>query len=39
MDRLHERGFIGDPKSKTNSVPLTAEGVTADTESFQSRFT
>jgi mRNA-degrading endonuclease toxin of MazEF toxin-antitoxin module len=39
MDRLHERGFIGDPKSKAKSVPLTAEGIAAAEESFRRRFT
>jgi mRNA-degrading endonuclease toxin of MazEF toxin-antitoxin module len=39
MDRLHERGYIGDPKSKAKSVPLTAEGVAAAKESFRRRFT
>lgn len=38
MDRLHERGFIGDPKSKAKSVPLTAEGVAAAKESFRKQF-
>ncbi len=38
MDRLHERGFIDDPKSKAKSVVLTAEGVAAAKESFQKRF-
>ena len=38
MDRLHERGFIGDPKSKAKSVPLTAEGIAAAEESFRRRF-
>ena len=38
MDRLHERGLIGDPKSKAKSVPLTAEGVAAAKESFRRRF-
>jgi hypothetical protein len=38
MDRLHERGLIGDPKSKAKSVPLTAEGVAAAEESFRRRF-
>ena len=27
MNRLHELGLIGDPKSKAKSVPLTAEGL------------
>ena len=26
MNRLHEKGYIGNPKSKAKSVPLTAEG-------------
>jgi mRNA interferase MazF len=39
MDRLHESGFIEDPKSKAKSVPLTAEGVAAAKESFRTRFT
>jgi len=39
MDRLHERGLIGDPKSKAKSVPLTAEGFAAAEESFRRRFT
>jgi mRNA-degrading endonuclease toxin of MazEF toxin-antitoxin module len=38
MDRLHELGLIGDPKSKAKSVPLTAEGVALATESFRKRF-
>jgi mRNA-degrading endonuclease toxin of MazEF toxin-antitoxin module len=38
MDRLHELGLIGDPKSKAKSVPLTAEGVTLAKESFRKRF-
>ena len=37
MDRLHERGLIGDPKSKAKSVPLTADGVAAAQESFRKR--
>lgn len=39
MDRLHEQGFIDDPKSKAKSVPLTAEGITASEEAFNRRFT
>lgn len=39
MDRLHERGLIGDPKSKAKSVPLTTEGIAAAKESFRRRFT
>ena len=26
LDRLHERGYISDPKSKAKSVALTEEG-------------
>jgi hypothetical protein len=26
MDRLHEKGYIGDPKSKARSVIVTEEG-------------
>lgn len=37
MDRLNEKGFIEDPKSKANSVPLTAEGVTASEQAFRRR--
>jgi len=38
MDRLHELGLIGDPKSKAKSVSLTATGVTLARESFRKRF-
>ena len=38
MDRLHERGLIGDPKSKAKSVPLTVDGFAAAKESFRKRF-
>ena len=38
MDRLHELGLIGDPKSKAKSVPLTATGVTLAREFFRKRF-
>jgi len=27
LDRLHERGYISDPKSKAKSVVLSAEGL------------
>lgn len=27
LDRLYEKGLIGDPKSKAKSVPVTEEGV------------
>lgn len=29
MDRLHERGYIGDPSTKAKSVVLTEEGLAA----------
>lgn len=27
MDRLHQKGYIGDPKSKAKSVIMTPEGL------------
>jgi hypothetical protein len=27
LDRLYEKGLIGDPKSKAKSVPVTEEGI------------
>ena len=38
MDRLHENGFIGDPKSKAKSVALTEEGPTKNKELFEKHF-
>lgn len=38
LDRLHERGLIGDPKSKAKSVPLTDEGVALAAELFEQHF-
>jgi mRNA-degrading endonuclease toxin of MazEF toxin-antitoxin module len=38
LDRLHELGLIGDPKSKAKSVPLTAEGLALAQEFFSERF-
>jgi hypothetical protein len=38
LNRLHERGLIGDPKSKAKSVPLTDEGAAAAEELFQQHF-
>ena len=29
LDRLHEKGFISDPKSKAKSVVVTPEGIKA----------
>ena len=38
MDRLHERGLIGDPQSKAKSVVLTEEGRRAAEQSFRRKF-
>ena len=37
-DRLHEKGLIGDPKSKAKSVVLTEEGRCAAEEAFSEVF-
>jgi hypothetical protein len=34
LDRLYEKGFIGDPKGKAKSVILTEEGVAKAEELF-----
>jgi hypothetical protein len=34
MDRLHEKGYIGDPKSKAKSVIVTEEGQNVAKELF-----
>jgi hypothetical protein len=39
MDRLHEKGLIGDPKSKAKSVVLTEEGLIAAEVAFRKLFT
>ena len=36
MDRLHEKGFIGDPKGKARSVLLTETGTRRSEELFRS---
>lgn len=38
LDRLHEKGFIGNPKSKAKSVVLTEEGVEKSRELFEKMF-
>ncbi len=38
LDRLHERGWIGDPKSKARSVVLTEEGFRRAEALFQELF-
>jgi hypothetical protein len=38
LDRLHERGYISDPKSKAKSVVLSADGVRRAQELFERHF-
>ena len=38
MDRLHEKGWISDPKSKAASLRVTPEGVRQATELFKKHF-
>lgn len=38
MDRLHEKGFISDPKSKAMSVVLTEAGAKRSEELFRQHF-
>ena len=38
MDRLHRKGFIGDPKSKAKSVVITEEGQKLAKELFEKYF-
>lgn len=38
MDRLYEKGLIGDPKSKAKSVVLTSEGGRRGEALFESHF-
>lgn len=38
MDRLHERGLIGDPRSKAKSVVLDADGIRAAERTFRKLF-
>lgn len=38
MDRLHEKGFISDPRTKAKSVVLTEEGYRRAEELFQRFF-
>jgi hypothetical protein len=38
LDRLHEKGYTSDPKSKAKSVALTAEGLAKSRELFQKMF-
>lgn len=38
MDRLHQKGFISDPKSKAKSVVMTEEGLKRSEELFRRMF-
>lgn len=38
MDRLHKKGFISDPKSKTKSVLVSEEGQKVAKELFEKYF-
>ena len=38
LDRLHEKGFIRDPKNKARSVVLTEEGLARSEELFEKHF-
>jgi len=38
LDRLHQKGLIGDPKSKAKSVTLNAEAIKAAEEAFHRLF-
>lgn len=38
LDRLHEKGYISDPKSKAKSVVVTEEGAQRSRELFERRF-
>jgi hypothetical protein len=38
MNRLHEKGYIGDPKSKAKSVHLTEEGARLSEALFKKHF-
>ena len=38
LDRLHERGYISDPKSKAKSVVVAATGVRRSRELFEKHF-
>jgi hypothetical protein len=38
MDRLHDKGFIGNPKTKAKSVTLTEKGQRLSEEFFKKHF-
>ena len=39
MNRLHEKGMIGNPKNKTKSVVFTEEGLRRSKDLFEAMFT
>jgi len=39
MDRLHQKGYISDPKGKAKSVALSEEGLSRAKELFEDLFT
>jgi hypothetical protein len=38
LDRLHEKGYIGNPKNKAKSVTLSEEGAKLSEELFKKHF-
>ena len=38
LDRLHQKGYIGNPKSKVRSVDLTADGKQRSEDLFRKHF-
>jgi len=38
LDRLHDKGFISDPKSKAKSVVMTEKGAQKSKELFEKHF-
>jgi hypothetical protein len=38
MDRLHQKGYISDPRSKAKSVVMTEEGAAQAQELFEKHF-
>jgi len=39
LDRLHQRGYISDPKSNAKSIALRADGLARSKELFEMLFT
>ena len=37
-DRLHEKGYLGNPANKSKSIPITPEGMQRCEKLFQSMF-